>query len=80
MKGRDEGKRPFHYSIVRCSQKLDELVKNGNCSYPVGGENDTARRSAAGCLRWQEQQHSMAQHSVRDPFVYLSVNEGNETG
>ena len=62
------------------SQKLDELVKNGNCSYPVGGEGGTARRGATNCSRWQEQQHSIAQHSVRDPSAYLFSDEGDETG
>ena len=38
MEGRNEGKHPFHFSIGYCSQKLDELVKNGNCSYPNRGE------------------------------------------
>ena len=47
---------------------------------PVGEEGGKARRSTAGCPRWQEQQHSIAQHSVRDPFVYLFVNEGDGTG
>ena len=56
-----------------CSQKLDELVKNGNCSYPVGKEGGTARRDATDCPR-------TAQRNVRDPSAYLFVNEGNETG
>ena len=37
MEGRDEGKHSFHFSIGYCFQKLDELVKNGNCSYPHRG-------------------------------------------
>lgn len=40
---------------------------------PVGGEGDTERCNAASCSR-------TAQHSVRDPSVYLFVNEGDETG
>ena len=38
------------------------------------------RRGTAGCSRWQERQRSMAQRNVRDPSVYLFINEGNETG
>lgn len=44
---------------------------------PQGEESGTARRSAANCSR---QQHNTAQRNVRDPFVYLFVNEGNKTG
>ena len=48
MKGRDEGKRPPLSTSCGCdfycSQKLGELVKNGNCSYPVGEEGGTTRR------------------------------------
>ena len=60
-------------SITRCFQKLDELVKNGNCSYPVGEEGGTARRDAVGLSR-------TAQRSVRDPSAYLFSDEGDETG
>ena len=70
---------PLH--DCRCSQKLDALEKNGNCSYPVGekvAQPGVALRGRLPC--WQEQQHGMAQRSVRDPFVYLFVNEGDETG
>lgn len=42
--------------------------------------HDMARRSVASCSRWQERQHNMTQHNVRDPSVYLFVNEGDETG
>ena len=35
---KEEMKENTHISITRCSQKLDELEKNGNCSYPVGEE------------------------------------------
>ena len=38
MKKRDEGKYPLHLSINYCSRKLDELVKNGNYSYPHRGK------------------------------------------
>ena len=57
----------------RCSQKLDELEKNGNCSYTRRG------RRWHGVAR-QGKPTRTAQHSVRDPSVYLFVNEGNETG
>lgn len=40
---------------------------------PVGEEGGTARCGAAGCSR-------TTQRNVRDPSVYLFVNEGNETG
>ena len=73
MKGRDEGNTRLLIIRYRCFQKLDELEKNGNCSYPVGGEGGTARCGAAGCS-------STARRSVRDPFIYLFVNEGDETG
>ena len=43
MEGKDEDNT--HFSINRCSQKLGELVKNGNCSYHVGEK--MARRSVA---------------------------------
>ena len=41
MKEKDESN--IHLFVIRCgysyrSQKLDELVKNGNCSSPVRGE------------------------------------------
>lgn len=76
MKGKDEDK---HSCCRRCSQKLGELEKNGNCSSPVGGEGSTAWRGVA----WQAVlagKNGTTQRSVRDPFVYLFVNEGNETG
>ena len=44
MKERDEDKRS---SIIRRSQKLDELEKNGNCSFPHMGRRwrSTARQA-----------------------------------
>ena len=47
---------------------------------PVGEEDSTAWRDAAGCSRWQEQQHNMTQRNVRDPSVYLFISEDDETG
>ena len=44
-------------------------------------EDGTARRSAAGCPA--DKHDNIAQQArqrLRDPFVYLFVNEGNETG
>ena len=82
MKGRNEGNTRL--SINYYFQKLDELVKNGNCSYPNRERrwHGVARRSAVGRpvgknnnITWQS-----TQRNVRDPSVYLFVNEGNETG
>ena len=76
MKKRDEDRCS---SIIRCSQKLDELVKNGNCSSPHRGEGGTARRGTAGALA-NKNSDTIRQRNVRDPSVYLFVNEGDETG
>ena len=73
MKERDEGNTRLLIIRYRCFQKLDELEKNGNCSSPRRGEGGTARRGVANCSR-------TAQRSVRDPSVYLFVNEGDGTG
>ena len=62
LKKRDEGKHPFHFSIGYCFQKLDELVKNGNYSYPIGEGDDTAWRGRL--PRLQERQHSIASHTA----------------
>lgn len=67
-------------STNRCSQKLGELEKNGNCSSPVGGEGGAARRSVASYPHQQEQQHNTAQRNVRGLSVRLFVNEDDETG
>ena len=78
--GRKMKTTPLPTGCRYCFQKLDELEKNGNCSYPVGEEGGTARRDVASCSRWQERQHNMTQRNVRDPSAYLFVNEGDETG
>ena len=45
MKGGEEGNILSLPTSGGCrSQKLDELVKNGNCSSPVGGEGGVAQR------------------------------------
>lgn len=70
----------IRFSISCCyrSQKLGELEKNGNSSYSIGEEGGTAQRD----VMWQAVPASknMAQRNVRDPSVYLFVNEENETG
>ena len=63
----------------RRSQKLDEMEKNGNCSHPVGEEGGTAWRGVAR-RAVPAGKNGTAQRNVRGPFVYLFVNEGNETG
>ena len=47
IKERNEDKRPIYPSTSCCSQKLDEMEKNGNYSPAKEEENDTARRDAA---------------------------------
>ena len=74
---RDGRKRGRQHALLiiryRCFQKLGELEKNGNCSSPRRGRrwHGVARRGKP---------TRTAQHNMRDPFVYLFVNEGNETG
>ena len=46
---------------------------------PVGGEGGTARRSVAR-RTVPVGKNGTAQRNVRDPFVRLSINEGDETG
>ena len=43
IKGRDEDNTSPSIRCRHRSQRLEELVKNGNCSYPVGEEDDGAR-------------------------------------
>lgn len=94
MEGRNEDKRPIYLSTSCDFQKLDEMEKNGNYSPAKEEENDTARRDKLAAswaiVKVAEPQYSSAainkclamqsQRSVRDPSVYLFVNEGNETG
>lgn len=77
MKRRDESNTHPSTGRRRRSQKLGELEKNGNCSYPVG------EKVAWHGIAWRTVpagKNGTAQRSVRDPFVYLFINEGNETG
>ena len=46
---------------------------------PTGGEGGTAWCGAAGAPA-DKNINTIRQRSVRDPFVYLFINEGDETG
>lgn len=80
MKERDEDNTHLSISCrrYRCSQKLGELEKNGNCSSPVGEEDGTARRDIMRQVVSADE-NGTAQRNVRDLSVYLFVNEGDET-
>lgn len=90
MEGRNEDKRPIYLSTSCCSQKLDEMEKNGNYSPAKEEENDMTRRGTAS---WPQARCScvaivtsvnilatQSQRSVRDPSAYLSINEDDEIG
>ena len=86
MKGRNEDKRPIYLSTSCCFQKLDEMEKNGNYGPAKEEENDAARQAdrkldAAGPhCDISKYLTIQSQHKPRDPFVYLFINEGDETG
>lgn len=62
-------------STIRCdscrSQKQDELVKNGNCSSPVGGEGDVAGRGKLLPLTTYHSKHAHACATLS--FTYSSM-------
>lgn len=94
MKGRNEDKRPIYLSTSCCFQKLDEMEKNGNYRPAKEEENVMARHgkltASWAIVKVAEPQYSSAainkclamqsQRSVRDPSVYLFINEDDETG